>query len=365
MKVSRFALVPAFALSLAAPGLAQTAKSPAPSKAPVKAPAKRPPRGPEILTPETLRWGALRASLPEVSQWAPLSGNPDALGRPYAIRLRAADRGTAGPHWHTTDVQFTVIQGTLLLGVGDTFDESKLQKFGPGSYLLIPAGLRHFLGFQGETVYQMQGIGPLKTLKVKSTRPAALAAAPVVDTQKFKAEFDAAVAAFNQAVQTKDRNALNNQVRQEFDRIARGSGPYAAAARDYLNARIPAELVQRGPCPAIARPANVGWVVQDVKPGDTVAPALLDQKLEWLSCAWPEFPPRPASGPVRSGVVRLTLTINETGNVISTAARGGVYPPGVFEAAAAAVRAWRSNPPRAKGHAVRTEVSVDIPYSQP
>lgn len=343
---------------------AQTAaQSPAP--APTLGPAKRPVRGASAITPEAMKWEATGPMYPSGSRVALLAGNPT---RPvaYAVRVRVAEASIDEPHWHATDVQITVLQGVLLLGVGDAFDETKLQKYGPGSFLLIPAGLRHFMSFQPDTEYQMQGIGPLMSHTAKTARPVMIAAPVAPDAQKQKAEFEAAVTAFTQAAQAKDRTALNTTVRQEFDRIARGGGPHALAARDYLNNRIPVELVTRGTgtCPAIGRAGNVGWVVQEVKPGDTVAPALLDPKLEWTSCSSPEFPPRPASASAKSGIVRLTVKLNESGTVVAVNARGGLYPPGVYESAAAAVRTWRTNPPRAKAQAVKTEVSVDIPYSQ-
>lgn len=358
--------IAAFFLAVLLPasvGLAQAVKSTAPPK---NSPAKTVTRSAEAWTPEAMQWGGTRTALPANGLIAVLSGNPD-LTKPYALRVKVPDGIAEGPHWHGTDVQITVLQGTLLFGVGSAFDETKLQKLGPGSFVNIPAGLRHFEASHGETVYQMQGTGPLRTFTPRVTaRPALTSTAAAAEAQRQRAEFDAAVVAFNRAVDTQDRSALNTTVRQEFDRIARGGGPYAPTARDYVNNRIPAELVfvTRGPCPAIGRAADVGWVVQDVKPGDVVAPALLDQKLEWTACAWPEFPPRAAGAAAKSGVVRLSVTLNERGAVMSVSARGGLYPPGVYESAAAAVRGWRTNPPRAKGQPVKTEVSVDIPFSQ-
>jgi len=350
-------------------------------------------RAAEAVAAEEVEWGEAGPAIPAAQYVALLFGRPD-VPRPYILQAKALKGSAAAPHWHTTDIHITVIEGTLVFGVGDSYDETKAQKLGPGSYVLVPAGIRHYETFPGDTVYQLQGNGPLRTFYVRGVRlidggpstepeeptllkapekaaakpapkPPAPVSAPVPEVSealRAKQEFEAAVAAFAQAVQAKDRDALANRVRPAFERIAGGGGPYAPAARNYLESRIPAELAYRGPCPAIGRPGNVGWVVQEVKPGDVVAPELLDRRLEWTSCNWPEFPPRPASAPARSGVVRLTVTLNETGNVVTVKARGGLYPPGVLEAAAVAVRTWRTNALRARGVPVRTEVSVDIPF---
>jgi TonB family protein len=66
----------------------------------------------------------------------------------------------------------------------------------------------------------------------------------------------------------------------------------------------------------------------------------------------------------RTGAVKLAVTVDENGNVVSVKTRGGMAPPGYLDAATSAVRLWKTNPPRAKGMPVRTEVSVDIPYMQ-
>lgn len=325
------------------------------------APQGRAVRVAESITPEEMRWESTGSSFPPGSRLAILAGNP---GRPvaYAVRIKVLQATTDGPHWHGTDIQITVLQGTLLLGVGDTLDESKFQKFGPGSFLLVPAGLRHFMAFPGEAEYQVQGTGPLRTYVVRAEPPPTLTkAAPAPDPAKMKAEFDAAINAFNQAVQAKDRAALSGPVRMELDRIARAGGPHAAAASDYLSTRLPVELAKvtpAGTCPPIAKSADVGWVVQEIKPGDVVASAFLERRLEWASCAWPDFPA--LSG--RSGLVRLTILVNESGSVIGVKARGGVYPPGVLEAAISAIRNWKTNPPRAQNVPVKTEISVDIPF---
>jgi TonB family protein len=104
-----------------------------------------------------------------------------------------------------------------------------------------------------------------------------------------------------------------------------------------------------------------GWVVQESRPGDVIATGLLDQKLLWVHCPMPVFPKATTA---RAGTVKLAVTVDENGSVANVKMRGGMAPSGYLEAATAAVRQWKTNPPRSKGMPVRTEISVDIPYSE-
>jgi hypothetical protein len=64
------------------------------------------------------------------------------------------------PHTHPVDERITVIRGTILLGMGETFDRAKLRELPAGSYARLPKGGPHFNLYQGETIVQFHGIGP-------------------------------------------------------------------------------------------------------------------------------------------------------------------------------------------------------------
>lgn len=93
---------------------------------------------------------------------AVVNGNPDAEGQPFVLRIRCADGTKVPAHWHPMDENNTILKGTLLVGMGDAFDESKLQTMNPGNFLLIPKEMRHFAMCKGETIAQVHGIGPFK-----------------------------------------------------------------------------------------------------------------------------------------------------------------------------------------------------------
>ena len=64
------------------------------------------------------------------------------------------------PHWHSVDENLTVLQGTLLMGKGDKLDKSKAEKMPVGSFAHMPKATRHFVIASGETIIQVNGVGP-------------------------------------------------------------------------------------------------------------------------------------------------------------------------------------------------------------
>jgi quercetin dioxygenase-like cupin family protein len=93
---------------------------------------------------------------------APVSGDPNADGAPFVLRLRCVDGAKIPAHWHPTDENVTVLKGTFLVGMGETFDESKLQTMSVGNFVAMPKEMRHFAMSKGETIVQVHGAGPFK-----------------------------------------------------------------------------------------------------------------------------------------------------------------------------------------------------------
>ena len=55
-------------------------------------------------------------------------------------------------HTHPQDELVTVIEGTWYLGEGAKFDSAKLRAYPAGSFILIPAGVPHFVATKDSTV---------------------------------------------------------------------------------------------------------------------------------------------------------------------------------------------------------------------
>ena len=94
-------------------------------------------------------------------QIAVLSGDPYGEG-PYVVRLAFPDGYRFPPHWHPMAENLTVLEGTLLLAMGETVDESAITEYEPGDYLQIPAEHAHFGGAEGDTEIQLHGTGPFE-----------------------------------------------------------------------------------------------------------------------------------------------------------------------------------------------------------
>jgi anti-sigma factor ChrR (cupin superfamily) len=93
---------------------------------------------------------------------APVSGDFSVEGAPFVLRIRCVDGTKVPAHWHPTDENVTVLKGTFLVGMGETFDESKLQTMNVGNFVTVPKEMRHFALCKGEVIVQVHGSGPFK-----------------------------------------------------------------------------------------------------------------------------------------------------------------------------------------------------------
>ncbi len=91
---------------------------------------------------------------PDAVKWNPLVPG-------IQISTLAGDSSKPGlPHWHPEDESVTVLQGTLLAGMGEKYDTASMHEFPTGSFLLMPKEMRHFAAARGETIVQLHGNGP-------------------------------------------------------------------------------------------------------------------------------------------------------------------------------------------------------------
>jgi len=112
----------------------------------------------KIVNFENLEWTPLIKGC----DLASVDGELIAEGAPFVLRLRCADGAKIPAHWHPTDENVTVLKGTLLVGMGETFDEAKLQAMNVGNFVSVPKEMRHFAMSKGETIVQVHGVGPFE-----------------------------------------------------------------------------------------------------------------------------------------------------------------------------------------------------------
>jgi quercetin dioxygenase-like cupin family protein len=117
------------------------------------------PGAPDRSASDGIQWGPAPAVFPPGAELAVLQGDPS-KAEPFTVRLRFPSGYKVPPHTHPTEENVTVLSGTFLAGMGTTFTESTLQAFAPGAFASIPAEHPHYAMARGQTVVQINAIGP-------------------------------------------------------------------------------------------------------------------------------------------------------------------------------------------------------------
>ena len=82
----------------------------------------------------------------------------------YVTRSKFPTGFKVTPHWHGQERTVVVLSGTLYVGIGEKWDESKMSACPPGTFFTEPPNVPHFTWAKdGEVVIQVTGLGPLST----------------------------------------------------------------------------------------------------------------------------------------------------------------------------------------------------------
>jgi len=114
------------------------------------------------FTPDQVKWGPAPPFIPPGAQLAVLEGDPMGSSGDYTIRLKMPDGYKVAPHTHPMRENVTVISGTLKVGMGDRWDDSKMMSFASGSFAYLDPTMHHYAGASGVTVIQIHGQAPVK-----------------------------------------------------------------------------------------------------------------------------------------------------------------------------------------------------------
>jgi quercetin dioxygenase-like cupin family protein len=106
-----------------------------------------------------IKWGPAPAVFPAGAQMAVMQGDPSGTGL-FTVRLRLPDGYKIQPHTHPTDEHVTVVSGSFAVGMGESFDASKMMTLDAGGFVTAPAHEAHFAMAHGVTVVQVHAIGP-------------------------------------------------------------------------------------------------------------------------------------------------------------------------------------------------------------
>jgi len=114
------------------------------------------------VTPDQVRWFT-PSYYTDGRQRAQLLGDSNREGA-WVDRVSIPGGRRVLAHTHPHDEVATVIQGTWYVGAGERFDPAKLKAYPAGSFVMIPAGVPHFVATkEGPVVVQLNGTGRFGT----------------------------------------------------------------------------------------------------------------------------------------------------------------------------------------------------------
>ena len=112
-----------------------------------------------VFNPDGIKWAAAPPSLPKGAQLAVLTGDPSKEG-PFVMRAKFPAGYKIPAHTHPVDEVVTVISGTFHLGSGAKLDQAKGETIKAGGFFSMPQGMQHYAWVTGETIVQINGMGP-------------------------------------------------------------------------------------------------------------------------------------------------------------------------------------------------------------
>jgi len=131
-------------------------------------PAAKPAEPVKTYSGNDLQWGPAPAVLPAGAKLAVLEGNPMQSG-PYTMRLQMPAGYKIPPHHHHAREHVTVISGEFLVGLGDKFEEAKMNSFSAGAFAYLEPTVHHYAMAKGDSVIQLHGQGPWQIIYVNPT----------------------------------------------------------------------------------------------------------------------------------------------------------------------------------------------------
>jgi rhodanese-related sulfurtransferase/quercetin dioxygenase-like cupin family protein len=108
-----------------------------------------------LFRAEDIKWVDGPPSLPKGASIAVLEGDPAKEG-PFVFRVKAPDGYRIPLHTHPKTERVTVVSGTFHIRMED----NEAQVMPAGAYGHWPAGMKHLVWVEGETVIQFHGEGP-------------------------------------------------------------------------------------------------------------------------------------------------------------------------------------------------------------
>lgn len=117
-----------------------------------------------VVAADQVKWGPAPPSLPAGAEASALLGHPSKEG-PFVLRLKFPPGFVVPPHRHSKDEFVTVLAGGFAVGSGEKLDRNA-KPLPAGSFVHLPAGMPHFASAVGETIVQINGMGPFDVIYI-------------------------------------------------------------------------------------------------------------------------------------------------------------------------------------------------------
>jgi len=116
-------------------------------------------KSPRAWDAKTIEWQEVDA---DGTKYALLEGHRDVPGEAftYAFFIPA---GYHEHHWHSADARVAVVQGALKVNFGETLDLEHTTAYPVGSFLLVPANVKHTMAADVDTIIIGTAVGPWAT----------------------------------------------------------------------------------------------------------------------------------------------------------------------------------------------------------
>jgi quercetin dioxygenase-like cupin family protein len=99
---------------------------------------------------------------PDGSKWAVLEGHSNVPGEAFTYAA-FVPAGFHEHHWHASDARVAVVQGVLKVSFGENLDLDHLTSYPVGSFLLVPANVKHTMAADVDTIIIGTAVGPWGT----------------------------------------------------------------------------------------------------------------------------------------------------------------------------------------------------------
>jgi quercetin dioxygenase-like cupin family protein len=114
---------------------------------------------PQAWDAKTIQWQKVDS---DGTKWSILEGHSDVPGEAFTYAA-FVPAGFHDHHWHASDARVAVVQGTLKVSFGDTLDLKNLKSYPVGSFLFVPANVKHTMAADEDTIIIGTAVGPWGT----------------------------------------------------------------------------------------------------------------------------------------------------------------------------------------------------------